>query len=94
MENIQKVVTDQLKAVSLKEFLRCSLEWENRFRRCIAKGTILKGTMYIFYEMTYKHFYRTSPTTFSIHLVCVMHQLLKMSLAVTRHDYRGHMDEI
>ena len=36
VKNIEKAVTDQLKAISVSDFQRCYEEWEQRFRRCVA----------------------------------------------------------
>ena len=35
LENIQKTVTDQLKAIPVENFQRCYQEWEQRLRRSI-----------------------------------------------------------
>lgn len=34
--NIQRAVTDQLKAITPNDFQHCCKEWEQRLRRCIA----------------------------------------------------------
>ena len=36
MDNIQKVVTDQLRALAQEDFQHCYREWEQRLRRCVA----------------------------------------------------------
>jgi len=36
VENIEKAVTDQLKAIPVIDFQRCYEEWEQRLRRCVA----------------------------------------------------------
>ena len=36
MENIQKAVTDQLKAIPISNYQRCYEEWEQRLRSCVA----------------------------------------------------------
>jgi len=36
VENIEKAVTDQLKAIPASDFQRCYEEWEQRLRRCVA----------------------------------------------------------
>ena len=36
VKNIEKAVTDQLKAIPISDFQRCYEEWEQRFRRCVA----------------------------------------------------------
>jgi len=34
VENIEKAVTDQLKAIPVSDYQRCYEEWEQRLRRC------------------------------------------------------------
>ena len=36
IENIQMVVTDQLKAISVSEFQHCYEQWKKRLQRCVA----------------------------------------------------------
>ena len=36
VENIEKAVTDQLKAIPVRDYQRCYEEWEQRLRRCVA----------------------------------------------------------
>ena len=36
VENIEKAVTDQLKAIPVSDFQCCYEEWEQRLRRCVA----------------------------------------------------------
>jgi len=49
VDNIQKIVTDQLRALLHEDFQHCYWEWEQRLRRCVAsQGTILKGIMLIY----------------------------------------------
>jgi len=36
VENIEKAVTDQLKAIPVSDYQRCYKEWEQRLRRCVA----------------------------------------------------------
>ena len=36
VDNIQKVVTDQLRALPLEDFQHCYWEWEQRLQRCVA----------------------------------------------------------
>jgi transposase len=36
VDNIQKVVTDQLRALPHEDFQHCYREWEQRLRRCVA----------------------------------------------------------
>jgi len=36
VENIEKAVTDQLKAIPVGDFQRCYEEWEQRLPRCVA----------------------------------------------------------
>ena len=36
VDNIQKVVTDQLRALPHEDFQHCYLGWEQRLRRCVA----------------------------------------------------------
>ena len=36
VENIEKSVTDQLKAIPVIDYQRCYEEWEQRLRRCVA----------------------------------------------------------
>lgn len=44
LENIQKTVTEQLKAIPVEDFQRCYQEWEQRLRRCIAaQGNYFEG---------------------------------------------------
>jgi len=38
VDNIQKVVTDQLRALPHEDFQHCYWEWEQRLRRCVASG--------------------------------------------------------
>ena len=35
VENIEKAVTDQLKAIPVSDYQRCYEEWEQRLRRCV-----------------------------------------------------------
>jgi len=34
--NIEKAVTDQLKAIPVSDYHRCYEEWEQHLRRCVA----------------------------------------------------------
>jgi hypothetical protein len=44
VDNIQKVVTDQLRAVPHKDFQDFYREWEQRLRRCVAsQGNYVEG---------------------------------------------------
>ena len=44
VDNIQKVVTDQLRAPLRKDFQHCYREWEQRLRRCVAsQGNYIQG---------------------------------------------------
>ena len=44
VDNIQKVVTDQLRALPLEDFQHCYREWEQRLRRCVAsQGNYFEG---------------------------------------------------
>ena len=44
VNNIQKVVTDQLRALLHEEFQHCYREWEQRLRRCVAsQGNYFEG---------------------------------------------------
>ena len=44
MENIEKAVTDQPKAIPVSDFQRCYEEWEQRLRRCVAsQGDYFEG---------------------------------------------------
>jgi hypothetical protein len=36
VDNIQKFVTDQLRALAQEDFQQCYREWEQRLRRCVA----------------------------------------------------------
>ena len=36
VENIEKAVTDQLKAIPVGDYQRCYGDWEQRLRRCVA----------------------------------------------------------
>jgi len=36
VENIEKAVIDQLKAIPASDCQRCYKEWEQRFRTCVA----------------------------------------------------------
>jgi hypothetical protein len=36
VKNIEKAVTDQLKAIPVSDFQRCYEEWEQRLQRCVA----------------------------------------------------------
>jgi len=36
VENIEKAVTDQLKAIPVSDYQCCYEEWEQRLRRCVA----------------------------------------------------------
>jgi len=42
VENIEKAVTDQLKAILVSVFQRCYEEWEQRLWRCVASTTSLE----------------------------------------------------
>ena len=44
VENIEKAVTDQLKAIPVSDFQRCYGEWEQCLRRCVAsQGNCFEG---------------------------------------------------
>jgi len=44
VENIEKAVTDQLKAIPISDFQRCYEELEQRLRRCVAsQGNYFEG---------------------------------------------------
>ena len=44
VENIEKAVTDQLKAILVSDYQRCYEEWEQRLRRCVAsQGNYFEG---------------------------------------------------
>jgi len=44
VENIQKAVTDQLKAIPVSDYQRCYKEWEQRLWRCVAsQGNYFEG---------------------------------------------------
>src|SRR5215469_707778 len=44
VDNIQKVVTDQLRALLHEDFQHCDREWEQRLRRCVAsQGNYFEG---------------------------------------------------
>ncbi|GFV08612.1 uncharacterized protein TNCV_4855921 [Trichonephila clavipes] len=44
LENIQTVVTDQLKAIPISEFHQCYEEWKKRLQRCVAsEGSYFEG---------------------------------------------------
>jgi transposase len=44
VENIQKVVTDQLRALLHEDLQHCNREWEQRLRRCVAsQGNYFEG---------------------------------------------------
>ena len=44
VDNIQRVVTDQLRALLHEEFQHCYREWEQRLRRCVAsQGNYFEG---------------------------------------------------
>ena len=44
VDNIQKVVTDQLRALPHEDFQHCYREWEQRLRRCVAsQGNYFEG---------------------------------------------------
>jgi hypothetical protein len=44
MDNIQKVVTDQLRALLHEDFQHCYREWEQRLRRCVdSQGNYFEG---------------------------------------------------
>ena len=44
VDNIQKVVTDQLRALLHEDFQHCYLEWEQRLQRCVAsQGNYFEG---------------------------------------------------
>ena len=44
VENIEKAVTDQLKAIPVSDFQRCYEEWDQRLRRCVAsQGNYFEG---------------------------------------------------
>jgi len=36
VENIEKAVTDQFKAIPVSDFQRCYVEWEQSLRKCVA----------------------------------------------------------
>ena len=44
VENTEKAVTDQLRAIPVSEFQRCYEEWEQRLRKCVAsQGNYFEG---------------------------------------------------
>jgi len=44
VDNIQKVVTDQLRALPHEDFQHCYREWEQRLRWCVAsEGNYFEG---------------------------------------------------
>ena len=44
VENIEKTVTDQLKAIAVSDHQRCYEDWEQRLRRCVAsQGNYFEG---------------------------------------------------
>jgi len=44
VDNIQKVVTDQLRALPHEDFQHCYRQWEQRLRRCVAsQGNYFEG---------------------------------------------------
>jgi len=44
VDNIQKVVTDQLRALAHEDFQHCYREWEQCLRRCVAsQGNYFEG---------------------------------------------------
>ena len=44
VENIEKAVTDKLKAISVSDYQRCYEEWEQRLRSCVAsQGNYFEG---------------------------------------------------
>jgi len=44
VDNIEKAVTDQLKAIPVSDFQRCYEEWEERLRRCVTyQGNYIEG---------------------------------------------------
>ena len=44
VENIEKAVTDQLKAIPVSDYQRCYEEWEQRLRRFVAsQGNYFEG---------------------------------------------------
>jgi hypothetical protein len=44
VDNVQKVVTDQLRALPQEFFQHCYREWEQRLRRCVAsEGNYFEG---------------------------------------------------
>jgi len=49
VDNIQKVVTEQLRTLLHEEFQHCCREWEQRLWQCVAsQGNYLKGIMLIY----------------------------------------------
>ena len=45
VENIEKAVTDQLKAIPVSDYQRYYEEWEQRLQRCVAsQGNYFEGT--------------------------------------------------
>ena len=44
VENIERAVTDQLKAISVSDYQRCYEKWEQHLRRCVAsQGNYFEG---------------------------------------------------
>jgi hypothetical protein len=44
VDNIQKVVTGQLKALSVEDLQHCYWEWEQRLQQCVAsQGNYFEG---------------------------------------------------
>jgi len=71
VDNIQKVVTDQLRALPHDDFQHCYREWEQRLRRSVAsEGKYFEGDKVDLWVNVKKKTYSTSLITFLTHRVC------------------------
>jgi len=52
VENIEKAVTDQLKAIPVSDYQRCYEDWEQRLQRCVAsQGNYFEGDLKVSTEL-------------------------------------------
>ena len=72
MENIEKAVTDQLKAIPVSDYQRCYEDWKQRLRRCVAfQGNYFEGDkLDLYFKSNYRvilnqsHYFIYRPCTY------------------------------
>ena len=76
MENIEKAVTDQLKAIPVSDYQRCYQDWEQHLRRCVAsQGNYFEGDkLDLYFKSNYRVILISLITLFT-DLVYIKYQL-------------------